>query len=114
MIESNLLYLILFFCATSTILLGILVFKTHKPVKFIYTYDIKKEKTVFKDKSKVVFKAYMIINDIPYGEPKILGVHEFSETDDEKLDKLIQQQLIPLLKETTKLANSFGRFIPFK
>jgi hypothetical protein len=114
MTEFNLLYLILFFCAASAILLGVLVFKRQKPVKFVYTYDIKKEKGVFKDKSKVVFKANMLINDVPYGEPIVLGTHEFSETDDEKLDKLIQLQLIPLLKETTNLTNSIGRLISAK
>lgn len=112
MTESNLLYLILFFCATSVLLLGVLVFKRQRPVKFVYTYDVKKEKGVFKDKTKVVFKANMMINDVPCGDPIILGTHEFSEIDDEKLDKFIQQQLLPLLKETTNLTNSIRRFIP--
>ncbi len=114
MTENILLYLILFFCATSTVLVGILVFRRQRPVKFVYTYDVKKEKGVFKDKTKVIFKANMMINDVPCGEPIILGTHEFSEIDDEKLDKFIQLQLLPLLKETTNLTNSIGRLIPTK
>ena len=114
MSENILLWLILFFCALTSVLLMASLFKKNKNIKFVHSCDVTKQKGLFSYKAKVVLKATMFINDVPYGEPIILSTHELSEVDDEKLALFIQTQLIPLISETANLANSVNKLASIK
>jgi hypothetical protein len=112
--DNLLLWLILFFCALTSILLLTSLFKKNKNVKFVHSCDVIKQKGMFSYKAKVVLKATMFINDVPYGEPIILSTHELSEVDDEKVALFIQTQIIPLISETANLASSVNKLTSIK
>ena len=83
--------------------------RSQPKVSMIYNYDFCEKKGLIKDSTKVVFKARVVINNIPQGEPIILGTHEFSEIDNERLTLLIQKQVMPLLKEATNLTEAVSK-----
>lgn len=98
--------LVLIASTAGALFLGVLIglfLKSKSQLNYLYSYDICKNRGYFKDKTKVIFKARLMINNVPHGDPIILGTHEFSEVDPERLKDLIQTQLIPLMKETSRL-----------
>lgn len=109
--------LILIASIAGALFLGLLTglfLKRKSQLNYLYTYDICENKGYFKDKTKVIFKARLMINNIPYGDPIILGTHEFSEVDPERLKDLIQTQLIPLMKETSRLIEVSNQSVNLK
>jgi len=114
-LDQNLLLLIILGILVLILLILILnYFKNNNQIKIIYSYDLIEDKGLFKDRTKVTFKAHLLINKVPHGEPIIIGTHEFIESDRSKLETLIQGQLIPLLKEATNLTDAVNKLMSAK
>lgn len=112
--QNVILLLILAVSITILIILLLNYFKKDSQIKILYSYDISEDKGLFKDRTKVTFKAHLLLNKVPHGEPIILATHEFIESDRTKLEKLIQEQLIPLLKEATNLTEAINKLTSAK
>jgi hypothetical protein len=74
-------------------------------VRVVCFSEIQSSSGVFKDKCVIRVKAQLMVKDVPYGQPFILSEQVTENLDQDRIDQILKNVMIPLSRVGLKIVS---------